>query len=62
MARMTERVMVSDPVKKRLVALTSDLTDRKGHDTTYSDTIEELINYFDGKPGPMRDIAEAREW
>ena len=44
MARMTERVMVSDPVKARIVTLTAELGKLKGRDLTYSDTIEELLD------------------
>jgi hypothetical protein len=61
MARMTERVMVSDPVKDRLVALTRELSRLKGRDLTYNDTIEELLDHLSGASRLMRDIAAGRE-
>lgn len=57
MARMTERVMVSDPVKNRLVALTRELSKAKGRDLTYNDTIEELLDNLDGASRLLHDIA-----
>jgi hypothetical protein len=61
MARMTERIMVSDPVKELLVTLTRELSALKGRDLTYNDTIEELIAHVSGASRLMRDIAAHRE-
>lgn len=60
MARMTERVMVSDPVKARIVRLTAELSKVKGRDVTYSDTIEELLNHLDDTSRLLDDIAAGR--
>jgi hypothetical protein len=57
MARMTERVMVSDPVKARIVKLTADLSKAKGRDVTYSDAIEELLDYLEGRSWLLHDVA-----
>jgi hypothetical protein len=60
MARMTERVMVSDPVKARIVRLTAELSKVKGRDVTYSDTIEELLNHLDDTSRLLDDIAAGK--
>ena len=57
MARMTERVMVSDPVKARIVKLTAELSAVKGRDLTYSDTIGELLDNLDGSSRLLTDLA-----
>ena len=57
MARMTERLMVSDPVKARIVKLTAELSAVKGRDLTYNDTIEELLDNLDGASRLLTDLA-----
>lgn len=60
MARMTDRVMLSDPVKARLARLAVELSAAKGRDVTYNETVEELLNHLDGNSWVMRDIVSGR--
>jgi hypothetical protein len=60
MARMTERVMLSGPVKTRLTLLAVELGEMKGTDLTYSDTVEELLNDLTGTSWLMKAWREAK--